>query len=57
MTNTNKELFCDIIDYLMKCNSINEHDYWELENIFLGYYPQYAKSEAIRKVRKEIKND
>jgi len=51
MTNTNKELFCDIIDYLMKCNSINEHDYWELENIFLGYYPQYAK------VRKEIKND
>ena len=57
MTNTNKQVFCALMDYLIKGNLIDEENYFELENIFLDYYPQYQHSEEIRKVRKEIRND
>ena len=57
MTNTNKQVFCALMDYLIKHNLIDEQNYFELENIFLDYYPQYQHSEEIRKVRKEIRND
>ena len=57
MTNTNKQVFCALMDYLIKNNLIDEENYFELENIFLDYYPQYQHSEAIRKVRKEVRND
>jgi hypothetical protein len=57
MTNTNKQVFCALMDYLIKDNLIDEQNYFELENIFLDYYPQYQHSEEIRKVRKEVRND
>ena len=57
MTNTNKQVFCALMDYLIKNNLIDEENYFELENIFLDYYPQHQHSEAIRKVREKIRND
>ena len=56
MTNTNKQVFNALMDYLIKNNLIDEQNYFELENIFLDYYPQYQHSEKIRKARKEVVN-
>ena len=55
MTNTNKQVFCALMDYLIKNNLIDEQNYFELENIFLDYYPQHQHSEAIRKIKNQIK--
>tara|TARA_R100000426_G_scaffold40060_1_gene31156 strand:+ start:861 stop:1016 length:156 start_codon:yes stop_codon:yes gene_type:complete len=43
------------MDYLIKNNLIDEKNYFELENIFLDYYPQHQHSEAIRKIKNQIK--
>tara|TARA_Y100001973_G_C5008274_1_gene237078 strand:+ start:217 stop:420 length:204 start_codon:yes stop_codon:yes gene_type:complete len=55
MTNTNKEVFCSLMDYLIKNNLIDEQNYFELENIFLDFYPQYQQANEIRKIKNQIK--